>query len=192
MVNEDIYREKYLKYKKKYLELKYGGAIDISTIISPDMKKEFIGNITKYIDTFLEELLKNDNTKIKQYINDIKILYPLLKNIGGLFITNIEILDQAILPIININLKNITKNDIKKIKKQLEQIKIYIPQLEVKKSITPTSIVWKVPSLIKNFTKLKNTSLYNDLGLKNIFKPVFDKISSTPIIGSKIKKLIFD
>jgi len=98
MVNEDIYREKYLKYKKKYLELKYGGAIDISTIISPDMKKEFIGNITKYIDTFLEELLKNDNTKIKQYINDIKILYPLLKNIGSLInITPITIIKYNII-----------------------------------------------------------------------------------------------
>lgn len=190
----DVYYKKYLKYKRKYLELKYGGAFNIIDVIPSSLSDKLLANIYVYIDEFLSELSKNDNTGAKKYINDIKILIPILIDVGGIFITNINVLSNTLQPILNIKTDNITTTDINLIKKQLGETKKIIPQLKVNKTINPLSVantlVSKSTQIIHDFNELKKTTLYEKIGLKNIIKPLVDKISSVPLIGNKVKKYI--
>jgi hypothetical protein len=198
---EDKYYKKYLKYKRKYLELKYGGGplsslfniknltkgfniisniiedVDIETLIPTEMKEEFNTQLMKYLNSMNDE-------NVKLYLEDAKIIKPLLQDIGDLFLTNINKIMDNIDKIIEMKDKELKKEDIEIIKKNLLDIQKDLVKIKIKKPIKMAIIVpqvaLKIPNLTVNIAALKNSNF-----IKSI--PSFKKI----IQKLKIPNLIF-
>ena len=191
--NEDIYYRKYLKYKQKYLELKYGGGIasllktknltkglkmisnvlgdlNIDQLIPIETKKEFNDQLMIY--------LNNMNTEnVKLYLEDINIIKPILQNIGELFLTNLNEIMDNLDNIIKLKDKQLSQDDIKNIKNNLLQIQKDLSKIKIKKPLKMTiilpQIALKVPTLTSNIAQLKDSHFIKSIPS---FKKIIEKL----------------
>jgi hypothetical protein len=162
------YKDKYLKYKRKYLELKYGGGlasllktknltkglsfisnilkdIDIQSLIPAETKEEFNDQLVAYLNN-----MNNENVKL--YLEDVKIIKPLLQDIGDLFLININEIMDNIDNIIKLKDKELTKDDIINIKNNLLQIQKDITKVKIKKPLKMAIILPQVLLKAQNLT----------------------------------------
>jgi hypothetical protein len=182
------YKDKYLKYKRKYLELKYGGGldsllkiknltkglsfisnilkdVDIQSLIPDETKKEFNDQLIAYLNN-----MNNENVKL--YLEDVKIIKPLLQDIGDLFLININEIMDNIDKIVEFKDKELKKEDIEIIRNNLLDIQKDLGKIKFKKinmAETLTKITVNSPTLISNITALKKSNF-----MKSI--PSFKKI----------------
>jgi hypothetical protein len=135
---EDIYYKKYIKYKQKYLELKYGsgitsllktknltkglniisnilGEVNIEQLIPSETKKQFNKQLIEYLN-------KMNNENVKLYLEDASIIKPILQDIGDMFLTNVNEIMDNIDKIIELKDKELKEEDIKNIKNNLLEI----------------------------------------------------------------------
>lgn len=189
---KDKYYNKYLKYKKKYLQLKYGGelfgkllksktlmkgldlisnimeSVDIESLIPNDTKEEF----NKQLITYLNSMNK-DNVKL--YLEDIDIIKPILEDVGQIFLTNIEQITDDMNNIAKFKDKVLVESDIEAIKDNLIAIQRDIVKLKIKKPINMIvilpQIALKLENLTINVSKLKDSNFIKSVpSFKKIIK----------------------
>lgn len=172
------YKAKYLKYKRKYLELKYGGGaasfltkglklmsnvlsdIDIDKLIPANVKNEFNSQLTAYLNN-----MNKDNAKL--YLEDANLLRPILQDIGDIFLTNLNEIMDNINNIVKLKDKTLTEEDVKTIKNNLVQIQKDLAKIKIKKPLKTAIILpqigLKLPSLTPNITALRKSNLIKSI-----------------------------